>query len=299
MKKILCLLTILALLLAGCQGGGTPYGLQPSREQPSTAAPESSLPTEPSAPESAPETTEPLPFTEPTETEPEAPDTEAPAPSTEAPEPVDPWSLLEERSFEQGAYTDNIGNQYTYSYALPGIAGNSSGARAINAVIDNSFGDLIREAKREMEEGLSLGCPSVGYYAAVWEDILTLVVIAHWDWSFDDYGVYCYEVSTDRWLSGAELLERMGVSQEEFLESCRRQFRQTFKDQYAELPQENLADYGYYEALDRCDGDKYVNMELQFYPDETGDLVVIAPIVSLAGADYYYHPIHLGLGGMG
>ena len=47
--------------------------------------------------------------------------------------------------------------------------------------------------------------------------------------------------------------------------------------------------------LARVDGPEYVNLNLKVYPNANGQLVVIAPIVSMAGADYYYHPIILDL----
>ena len=90
----------------------------------------------------------------------------------------------------------------------------------------------------------------------------------------------------------------MGYTQDEFLDTCRRQFRQYYVDMYSQVPEEERTQYGYYQGLDRQVTSEFVNMSLQAYP-ENDDIVVIAPIVSLAGADYYYHVIHLGMGGSG
>ena len=319
MKKLFALLLLAALLCSavGCSDGGTTAptfaGIgneTASRPEATTRAPETAAPT--AAPATAAPGTE-APATEAPATEApvtEAPETEAPATETptappateaptEAPEPVDPWTLMEEPFFSQGTYEDALGNLSTYSYALPAIDADTPGAREINEDIDRVFGGMIREAEQAMEDHLSLAMYHVGYRGEVWEDVLTLVVMAHWDWSFEDYGIYCYDVTAGRRLDTPALLEKMGVSAEDFLEACRVQFRQFFEDMYSSLPVEQRTDAGYYDALNRTASPEFVNLELRAFPTAEGDIAVIAPIVSLAGADFYYHTIYLGIGGAG
>jgi hypothetical protein len=316
MKKLLVLLLAAALLLAaGCADSAPPSipaadpptaSTPPSETlSPATvSAPETTAPTEPAAAE-APETA--VPSEPEASADPEAPaDTEAPAettaaPSTEAPTPiapVDPWSLLGEASFDQGNFTDELGYSYSWSYDLPCLLADTPDARAINRDIDEVFGGHVREAMQSMEENCAPALLSVGFLGHVWEDILTIEIIEHTEWDFDNYGVYCYSASTGKWLSTADLVERMGFTEAEFLDACREQFRQFYVDLYAELPVDQRADFGYYKGLDRQVTDEFVNMDLLAFP-EGDDLVVIAPIVSLAGPDYYYHVIYLGLGGNG
>lgn len=314
MKRLLILLLAAALLLAaGCSGEKTdasPFGLGGAAGAGTeTAAPTQAgtVPTtEGPAPTTLPETTAELPPAQPTTQPPET--TAAPVvttepepePTTEAPtEPLDPWSLMKETFFGQGSFVDEYEDEYSYSYAIPGIDADTPGAQEINAAIDESFGAWVGEAYAAMDEGRGPELLQVGYHGEVWEDVLSLVIVCRSIWEGDYYGIYCYEVSTGRWLSTAQVLERMDVSQEEFLEICRRQFRQYYVDMYSEIPEDQRETYGYYWGLDRVDSDEYVNMDLQVYPVASGDLVVIAPIVSLAGADSYFHPIHLGLGGVG
>ena len=303
-KAIVLLLCLLLLWMTGCSGGQTGdifnRPTKPGTETTHAAA--GTLPT--SAETTAPAATPAPVNTVPTEalTQPStAAPTEAPTqPVTEAPtaaptEPLDPWTLMGESLFEQGSYTDEFGYQYSYSYALPCVNADTAGARDINAAIDSTFGTMIRQAKEGMEQHLTLALSSVGYYGAVWEDVLTLVVMGSWDWSFTDYGVYCYEASTGRVLDTPALLAKMGISQEAFLECCRVRFRAYFEDMYKDIPADQREEYGYSMFLSRVDGPEYVNLELKVYPNENGELVVIAPIVSMAGADYYYHPIILDL----
>lgn len=288
MKKILLVFLAAALLLmAGCV---VPIAVPelPADSTAATAAPTTELPTEP--------VTE-APTAPVTELPTEAP-TEAPTePTTEAPAPVDPWSVMGELSFEEGTYEDNVGNIYTYSYGLPCINDDTEGARAINADIEDVFGNQILAAHQDMEDKLSLYLIDTGYHGEVWEDVLTLVIVAHTDWGDDQYGVYSYEVTTGRWLSTRDLLDRMGISEEEFLETCRVKFREFFEDQYKDLPKDLRETYGYDQYLARVDDELYLSMDLRIYPSESGELIAVAPIVSMAGADFYWHLLPLGIGG--
>ena len=300
MKKILSLALVLILvLLAGCSDKpAVPSSTANPGPETTTAAPQPVTTTA----EPVPVTTTAAPATTAVPTT-EAPATAAPtteAPATQAPtaptgEPVDPWSLMDESLFMQGAYTDSSENTYTYSYGLPCLAAETPDALAINAEIDEFFGGIVREQEEAMRENASLGCDHVGYHGEVWNNVLTLVVIAHWDWSFEDYGIYCYDTAAGRRLDTPALLEKMGVSQEAFLEACKTRFRETFEDMYKTIPEDQQEAYGYHDALARVDSPEFVNLELKAYPDANGDIVVIAPIVSLAGADYYFHAINLGI----
>lgn len=298
MKKVFVLLIIAALLLsAGC----VPL-VVPATEGAASTVPTALPETTTLAPETAPVTTEAPAPTEPAATEApvtEAPSTEAPVPTTEAPAPVDPWSLLGSGGYEAGSYTDELGNEYDYSWDLPLLLADTESARAINADIDANFGEMIRYEKENMEEGLSMGIIEIGFRGIVWEDVLTVEIVSrsYFD-GWEGYGIYSYETSTGRWLTTADVLERMGYTQDQFLDTCRIQFRQYYVDMYSQIPESDRSQYGYYQGLDRQITSEFVNMDLLAYPED-GDIVVIAPIVSLAGADYYYHVIHLGMGGSG
>lgn len=324
MQRPIALLLALVLLftLAGCAAS---QGADPTRTETGTAeaAPETAgtLPSETAAETaSAPERSAPItevPGTEAPETEAfstEAPVTEAPEPETaetEAPEtelaatpagyapPEDPWSLIGEALFEQGSYTDDCGNYYDYSYDLPCLLADTPGAREINAAIDADFGQGVRDELKNMEGEFSLILYHAGFRGELWEDVLTLVVIGNLEWGMDVYGVYCYDLSTGLRLTTPELLEKMGVSEEDFLQTCRERFRACFLDMYGGVA-DNLQDKSDYErALESVDSDLYVNLDLKIYPDATGDIVVVAPIASVAGAAYYEQELHLGIGGNG
>ena len=297
-KTIVLLLCLLLMLAAGCadkNAGSGPFDTpRPTANTTAEPAPVSTkAETAASTSETnAPETTA-VPVTE-------APTEAATEPSTEAPteppvEKTDPWKLMAEALLDQGSYTDELGNNYSYSYCLPYLKADTADAKAINDEIDTVFGARVREAKEAMQNGQSLAFYSCGYYGEVWGDVLSLVVVGHWDWGIDDYGVYCYDTVAGTRLDTPALLERMGISQEQFLETSKLRFRAYFEDMYKDIPVDQRENYGYDMFLSKVDAPEYVNLELMAYPNANGDLVVIAPIVSMAGADYYYHPVILGI----
>ena len=285
MKKLLVLLLAAVLLLtAGC--GGTP--VESTHGTTAAPAPESTahLPETTSIPTDSPVTTEAA-TAEPSTAE---------AAATEAPEPVDPWSLLGELSFDQGTYTDDAGDSYTWSYGLPCVLADTEGANAINRAISDGFGNDVRESMNAMERGDSIGVLSVGYYGVVWEDVLSIVLLKHLYFDWTDYAVYNYEVSTGRQLTTPLLLEKMDISEDQFLERCRTSFRDHFLENYRNIPREYYESVNYYDMLAMQTTDEYINLDLMVYP-ENDDLVAVAPIISLAGPAFFYHPLHLGLGG--
>ena len=307
MKKILIFVIVSILLLAaGCSDEKKPADFLPLTTAESAAATETTAvtQTEPMTATTAPETTVPTDAPISTQANTEPPDytmtpTEAyltePRPSDELPpEPVDPWSLMGESLLEQGTYTDLSGNTLSYSYALPCLTADTPAARDINAKIDEDIGSLIRENLGYTQEGVDAGLVSVGYYGEVWGNVLSMVIVLQWDWDYTDYAVFCYDTVAERWLDTPALLEKMGIPQDYFLCACKDTFRQRFKELFASVPEDQRAEYGYYTFLDRADGPEYVNLDLQVYPNAAGEVVVVAPIVSLAGADHYFQliPMH-------
>ena len=306
MKRIIAgLLALSLLLLAGC-------GRQPEPPEPtdqSTTAPASSAKAAPESDEnlpvvtaSRPESQEDLPGTqaptepEASETEPTATDAPVTAPTEDPAEQEGLWALAETALRKEGSYTDGVGNHCDYSYEYPRINADTQGAREINQAIDERFGALVREMEDCMEANSSLICPGIGWYAQVWGDILSLVVVEDNDWGLTGYGVYCYDAANGSRLSTPQLLERLGISQEDFLAECKEKMLARFRENCGQLLPSGPQDSALQDYLDRQGSDTYVNLDLPCYPDKFGKLVIIAPILSLAGADSYDEPVYLELG---
>lgn len=261
----------------------------PSGTAAQTTAATASVSTTAPASESAPAETDAIPMTE-REAEPQTV-TDLPTDFTSA----DALAMVENVMSEQGIYTDSLGNIAFYSYALPRLIADTADAQAINAEIDAYFGTRIREEMDGIDKGLSLSLSTVSYSVALRQNVLSLVILGEWDADYDEYRVYCYDCAAGRRLDTAAMLAEMGVSEQRFLDACKTGFRQYFERKYAMIPEEEWESSGYNEALGRVDSEAYVNMDLMAYPEANGNIVVIAPIVSLAGAEYYYYPMKLDL----
>ena len=281
------LLLVLLFVLVGCTLPG--WTVLPAESLPTTDVPAPATTAVPSTAE-APATAE-VPVTEiPSETPTEAPT--APA----EPQPIDPLSLLGEVDSVHATIADEYGWRGEYSYALPCLLTDTEGALAINKAILDRFGDSFQYAKETIAEGSSSGLGSMSYRGLVWEDVLTVIVNEHMYYDWTDYGVYCYEYTTGRWLTTPLLLEKMGISEEAFLETCREAFRDRFARTYPYVSQQYPEDSYFNELLEAQPSDRYVNLDLMTYPDY-GDLVAVAPILSLAGPEFGYQEVHLGFGG--
>lgn len=292
MKKFLCLLLVLSLVLAcGCTklvdlpqiSSEVPASTGEETTGAATTVPVTEVPATTEAATTEAPATE-LPATQP-------PATQPPATQPPATQPVDPYSYLYSRYFDQGSYTDDLGNTSTYSYELPGLSADTPGAKAINQAIDDHFRTQIDDAYEAMKDKLSLFLYHVGFNTYLWKDILTIVVIGHNDYGQDDYGVYCYEASTGKWLSTALLLDRMNIDTEDFIYYARDAAGNYFVNQYPGASEEIIASQEYQHGIAVTVDNSNINLDLMAYPDNYGKLHIIPRIGSIAGADWYYHDV--------
>lgn len=193
--------------------------------------------------------------------------------------------IVTENYAEDGHYTDSLDNSWTYSYHVPQLTADTAGARAINAAIDEKFGDPVRGALKDMQQALSLGCVSVSWKSYRYEDVLSLVVKAEADWEFTDYAVYLYDAGRGVQLTTAELLEKLGVAQETFLDGLRRSAAAAFDEQGYINTTEGVQ---WVQERSWTVGAENVNTEAMVYADETGKLMAVLPVGSMAGAAWYY-----------
>lgn len=246
-----------------------------------------------------------LPTTEITEST-DAPTTAQTSAPTETEEPTEPTpeepttgveELISEYYSDAGEYeyfyNDLTSDTFYYSYHLPAIASWSDGAQAINQSISETFGALIEEQYKAMEEGWFLDYNLVSWYPTIYNDLLIIVIAAESVSDFSDYGVYCYNQTTGEWLQGSALLDYLYIEEQDFLEATCEAAAECFISYFGDIPEEERELYGYDACLAWTVSDENINLEnLMFYPDEHGEIVVIARIGSMAGAEWYYHYVY-------
>ena len=205
--------------------------------------------------------------------------------------PEDLHELVEDSISVQGAYTDACDNLCDYSYTLPRLKLDNEEAQAINGEIDEIYGAYVRRIQSRKDGDISLEYPEISYETAVWGDVVTIVISEYNSYDYVSYDVYCYDCTAKRRLDTPALLEKLGVSQERFLEACRATFRERYEKNTAAMPEEERAQYEKEVPEMLPESEKFVNLELQAYPGEDGTLMTVAPITSWVGATFYYHLI--------
>lgn len=317
--KLLSLALVAVLvftLFAGCssqsaQQNGTPNSTQSSNGQTDSEHPDTGTPTEPT-----PETVQ-TPETEAnTETasvqEPTAPDPAETATPTEAstePEPglpdnsahvypEDPWGLVHSMKLE---YTTREDEKrcvvFPYLYTEDYLEEENMHIQYSVLDMDERLADMASKVARAEASEIYPSKSGFEYEVHAWEDIL-VIAAKYWDSIEEDvYQIYLVDTSDPylRQLSTAELLERMGISEEYFLETCRRQCLERFHERWDSMA--SLYGEDYQSALREAEKGEYVNLELQAYPDESGRLYVIVPLISIVGASSYYGILELEMPG--
>ena len=173
--------------------------------------------------------------------------------------------------------------------AVPYLNADTSGADSINAEIREKFDYLKKDLISSRERPAYHVC----YEVYLWNNVVSIIIKTHTDSDFTDYAVYCYDNSTGLRLDTAALLEKMGISQDDFLAECKTQFVQKFEEDNAYMDEQTREASGYEKELARQK--EYVRMDLMAYPNQDGQLVVVAPIATFAGAGYCYTPLVLNL----
>ena len=85
-----------------------------------------------------------------------------------------------------------------------------------------------------------------------------------------------------------ELLQRFGLTSEEFIPIMKEAALKYYDDMFAEVPDEYKDEF-YNRQREWTGSDENINTNLMMFIDEDGELAVVTPIGSIAGANWYYH----------
>ena len=195
-------------------------------------------------------------------------------------------------------YTDSVGNTGHYTYRVPQLEADTEGAASINGAIEREYGPFVEEALACKDGGYSISCAYIVWETHQYGDILSLVMSCAWDGAVNQYSVYLYDTDSGTRLNTAELLAEMGVDETAFLDAVRQAAAERFDGNYADC----TGNFGDFLAERRAWtlSDDNINMDVMVaYPDEDGQLHVVLPIGSIAGADAYEEWLTPELGAVG
>ncbi|MBR6812427.1 MAG: hypothetical protein IKM51_03545, partial [Oscillospiraceae bacterium] len=186
-----------------------------------------------------------------------------------------------------GDYIDEWGTAYDYTFELPQFAALTPALEKINEEILERFEGAIQDSLRAMENNEFIDCDLTGWEMSLHEGMLMLNVYSSYTFEMEDHAAWYYDISEDRRLDGREAAERLGISEDEFLESVRTVAKECYEAHFSHISEAERDSYGYYEMLEWTVSDEAVNFSLPIVL-ENGRAAVYARIGSLAGAGEFW-----------
>ena len=277
MKKLIALLLALCMVLAmgACAKKETPEEApaeKPSEEQ-ETPADTTETPETPAEPEK--------PAEEPAEDPADEPAEELPGVAGES---GGGWYEAER---EHGEFTDGVGNENTYDYAVPAFNVDSADASRLNGEIADFCQTYIDSIKQAETDATSLWVYNVGYEAYQSGDVISIVVKAEMDNDVIEYRTFNLNAATGAEATGADLIALAGLDEQTFIDKAQQAASAKFEEKYGAMQ----GDAFYQEQYDKTMSADAFSLNTMMYLDGSGVLHVIVPIYSMAGADCYYEPL--------
>lgn len=206
--------------------------------------------------------------------------TEQPAPVT-TPEPV----VIYDAMLNEGVYTDSLGNTWNYVFRIPAIQAAGSDATKLNQELFMALYPAVKDAQDAMAEGLSLGINGVDYQVFVKDQMVSIVAEIDTDWGFEEYHVANFDAASLSACSREQLLQKLGVTEEEFLHRAQNTVESYFEKSFSGIAKDSM----YQDRHDKSVDPENFKSDCQLFINDEGALCMIVKIYSMAGADYYYH----------
>lgn len=185
-----------------------------------------------------------------------------------------------------GSYVDHYETEYVYNYRLPQFFGDDAAAMAVNEEIMNDYSPIIEEELQAMMQEEFLSYTDVNWESSIYEGVLYLHIYAE-TFNWEEHSAYYYDVATGAFLTTEEVLDRLLIDPDYFLEAVRQGAEETFVTCFSDIPIGEREDYGYYELLEWTVSDEAVNFDLPIFVDRWGSIAVFARIGSMAGASEF------------
>lgn len=197
------------------------------------------------------------------------------------------------------AYRETYEDEYgSYEWSVPKINLRSDNASTVNSAIwENIYSNCVEMNHEAISQGYSfVEYDVIEYDWAVNRDILSLWIhTSSMSYSWDDYQVYNFSISTGKELTRNELVQVYGLTMDKYSELAEQALGSAFWGNWnrddENFQQTDFVDW-FNQALENTISKANVDESIP-YINLDGQLCMIAKIYSLAGADYYLHNLNL------
>lgn len=185
------------------------------------------------------------------------------------------------------------------NYHIPKINISGSVVEQINEEIYNSLYPEIEAALLDVNEyGYPYSSEGISYRWAVNGDVLSLIILNSVSPDFGGmhkYMVYNISISTGNIVLNEDIFSIVGLSEDEFYEKAKQVLGSCYWSNW-EIDNENFEYQSFVdrfnEQLEKTISDENIKQAF-LYINEYGQLCMVAPIYSLADADYYWHDLNM------
>ncbi len=181
-----------------------------------------------------------------------------------------------------GTYTDQYDTDYTYTYRLPQFFGDDAAVMAVNQQIMETYSPLIEMELQAMSQEEFLSYTDVNWESDIYDGIFYLHIYAE-AINWQEHSAYYYDLEQGEFLTTEEVLDRLLIDPDFFLEAVRQDAEETFRAYFSDIPTEAREEYGYYEMLEWTLSEEAVNFDLPIFVNRWGSIAVYARIGSMAG----------------
>ena len=210
---------------------------------------------------------------------------------TQLPSGYDLDTLVNPYMEHSGQWTDQQGQSHTYSYAIPEIYPFSADAISVQAYIHYQFGMQIVNGIDSVSDGVWANINDISYQCSLHGDILSVVIIQHTPVDAVLYDTFVFDLDTGKLIDNAVLLEKLGISEQEYLAAARPKAEQAHTDFHNGATDKDNDEF-YQQQLAATVADENLNQS-QLYLNTDGKPVMILRLFPTAGGAYYQIPITL------
>lgn len=219
---------------------------------------------------------------------------------TDGPEPAPPDSThskavgLEDvigiYAKEQFSYENLMGDVVDISCTVPMFILDTPDARACNEELLGACARYLEDIEYAMETETHTDVTEIYYEAWILDDTVTLLVTVGSNTDCTRYYAYTLDLTNGELVDRDRLAVRLGVTPEELKAAGQEALEEAFVGMYGDFGTDDFYD----SQLERTISEENLE-ESVFYRTRNGEVMLLADVYSLAGADRYAHLIPVAL----